>query len=306
VSDDCLKLTTYFGERDPGPEGFLADGLVAAYARHGVRVSALFRGVEGFGLAHGLHTDRLLTQAENLPIVSVAVDERERIERLVPEVEHLSRRGLVTLEHARLVRGGGPAGVEGETKLTVYLGRKERLDGRAAYEVVAERLHAAGARAATVLLGVDGTVDGARRRARFFGANADVPLMLIAVGPGPAIAAVAGEVGERLARALMTVEDVQRSPDGPGGRLQKLMVHTDDHDRLMARLREDGARGATALRGIWGFRGGREPHGDAFWALRRRVPVLVVVVDTPERIARAHAIAAEAPGLLTVEAVDPV
>src|SRR5205085_520306 len=93
-----LKLTTYFGERDPAGDGFLADRLVAAYARHGVRISALFRGIEGFGLAHGLHSERLLTVAEDLPIVSVAVDEAERIRGLLPEVREL---GVVTLEHAR-------------------------------------------------------------------------------------------------------------------------------------------------------------------------------------------------------------
>ena len=295
MSAECLKLTTYFGERDPADGGFLADRLVDAYARHGVRISALFRGVEGFGLAHGLHSERLLTASEDLPIVSVAVDAPERIRPLADEVREL---GLVTVERARW----GADAADGERKLTVYVGRKERAGGRRAHEVVVERLHAHGARAATVLLGVDGTLHGTRRRARFFGANADVPLMIIAVGPGPALSTAAAEIGERVPGALMTLEDLALDR---GSALHKLMVHTGEHDRLMARLRADGARGATALRGIWGFRAPAEPHGDAFWALRRRVPVLVVVVDTPERIARARDIATDTAGPLTVESVDP-
>jgi PII-like signaling protein len=299
VSGACLKLTTYFGERDGGRGGFLGDALVHAYERHGVQVSALFRGVEGFGLAHGLHTDRLLTVSEDLPIVSVAVDEPDRIERLVPEVEHLSRRGLVTVEHARRLPAEPPDGV---AKLTVYLGRKARVEGRRGYEVVVERLRAHGASAATVLLGVDGTLRGERRRARFFGANADVPLMVIAVGDGQALAAAAADVAALLPQALMTVEDLALDD----GALRKLMVHTDEHDRLMGRLRHANVRGATALRGIWGFRGDREPHGDAFWALRRRVPVVVIVVDTPEHVARARDIAADAAGPVTVESVAAI
>jgi PII-like signaling protein len=51
-------------------------------------------------------------------------------------------------------------------------------------------------------------------------------------------------------------------------------------------LREAGAAGATSLRGIWGYHGDHEPHGDRFWTLRRHVPVLTVIVDTPERIRR--------------------
>jgi PII-like signaling protein len=50
-------------------------------------------------------------------------------------------------------------------------------------------------------------------------------------------------------------------------------------------LRRGGAAGATALRGVWGFRGDVPPHGDRVLALRRDVPVLVEVVDSEERCA---------------------
>jgi PII-like signaling protein len=154
-----------------------------------------------------------------------------------------------------------------------------------------------------VLLGVDGTVGGERRRARFFGANADVPVMVIAVGDRSALAAAAAEIRG----TLVTFEPVRLTPHEhvADGRLLKLMVHTREHDRLMTRLRDAGVRGATALRGVWGFRAGERPHGDRFWALRHRVPELVVIVDAPERIARAYEIAAPV-GVVTCELVDPV
>ena len=69
-----LKLTTYFGERDRAGDRFLADALLDLYARHELRTSVVLRGVEGFGVKHHLHTDRLLTLSEDLPLVSVAVD----------------------------------------------------------------------------------------------------------------------------------------------------------------------------------------------------------------------------------------
>ena len=76
MSDEALKLTTYFGERDRFGGGFAADALTAAYARHDLAVSLLMRGVEGFGARQHLRTDRLLTLSEDLPLVSVAVDAR--------------------------------------------------------------------------------------------------------------------------------------------------------------------------------------------------------------------------------------
>ena len=59
------------------------------------------------------------------------------------------------------------------------------------------------------MLGVDGPVRGERRRARFFSANDSVPMMIIAVGAGEAIAAAAAELMRILPDPLMTLERVR-------------------------------------------------------------------------------------------------
>jgi PII-like signaling protein len=308
---DALKLTTYFGERDRVGERFLSDALVDLYARHRLRTSLVMRGVEGFGVKHHLHTDRLLTLSEDLPIVSVAVDLRPRVEAALDEVVALCGDGLITLERARMAGPEALPGVHEETKLTVYLGRGERARGRPAHVAVVEALHRHGVAGATVLLGVDGTAGGERRRARFFAANAQVPLMVVAVGAGERIAAALPDLRALPAESLITLErvrvckrDGQRlarpedvAASDPSGLAvwQKLMVYCGEQSRhgprplyaeLVRALRRAGAAGATALRGTWGYHGDHAPHGDSFWQLRRRVPVVTVIVDTPARIAR--------------------
>jgi PII-like signaling protein len=336
VIEDCLKLTTYFGERDRTEGAFLADALLDLYARHELATSVLLRGAEGFGVKHRLHTQRLLTLSEDLPLVSVAVDTRERIQRALPEVMDLSRQGLVTLERARLLtrRVGEvelPEELHEATKLTLYCGRKEKAGSRPAFLAAVELLHARGVAGATVLLGVDGTSHGGRRRARFFGTNAEVPLMVIAVGAGEAIAAALPELTRLFERPLMTLERVRivkrdgelvaepthlPEHDDSGLNLwQKLMVYAGEQARhggdplytlLIRRLREEGASGATALRGIWGYHGDHQPHGDRVLSLRRRVPILTTIVDRPERIRRWFQIVDELTdeaGLVTSEMV---
>lgn len=73
---------------------------------------------------------------------------------------------------------------------------------------------------------------------------------------------------------------------------QKLMVYAGEQARhagrplypqLVRELRGAGAMGATVLRGTWGYHGDHRPHGDTLLGIRRRVPVVAVVVDTPER-----------------------
>jgi PII-like signaling protein len=339
VNDDCLKLTTYFGERQRTPGAFVADELLDLYGRHELAASILLRGAAGFGHKHHLRTDRLLTLSEDLPLVSVAVDSRARIERALRDLPPLGVRGLITLERARMLTGEiGPVTLPEHlhetTKLTVYLGRQERVGGMAAFAAVCDLLHRRGVAGATVLLGVDGTAHGVRTRARFFARNADVPVMVIAVGDGGSIARVLPELGALLRRPLLTLERV-RVCKRDGERLadphtlpatddhgmavwQKLMVYTSEqtrhaarpvHHEIVRRLRANGTAGATTLRGVWGFHGDHAPHGDRLLQIARRVPVVTVVVDTPARIAEAYAVIDELTterGLVTSEMVPAV
>lgn len=337
MNDDCLKLTTYFGERDRADGGFLADAFTNIYARHELRTSLLIRGVEGFGMRHHLRTDRLLTLSEDLPLVSTAVDTRTRVESALSDINLLPFHGLITLERARMLTGPRIERVElpleatDAAKLTAYVGRRERVGARPAYEALVARLHAGGVDGASVLLGIDGTAHGVRQRARFFGRNAQVPVMVIAVGDGRRIAELAPELGAMLTAPLITLERVRvckrdgrllRQPhhlpetDPSGlGIWQKLMVHSGEqsrhhgrplHHQLIRRLREAGASGATTLRGIWGYHGDHPPHGDGFFQLQRRVPLVTVIIDTPARTRDWFAIVAELTdetGLVTSETV---
>src|SRR6185437_9456268 len=214
VNNDCLKLTTYFGERHRTDHEFVADALLDLYGRNEVEVSLMLRGAEGFGLKHHLRTDRILTLSEDLPLVSVAVDTRPRIESLLEEVTQVKRHGLITLERARMLTGevgavALPEELNEATKLTIYVGRQEQISCSPAFVAVCDLLHRRGIAGATTLLGVDGTAHGVRQRARFFGRNAEVPMMIIAVGAGEQIASVLPELGGLLRRPLLTLERVR-------------------------------------------------------------------------------------------------
>jgi PII-like signaling protein len=336
VIADCLKLTVYFGETDRVGGRLLSDELLDVFGQQELRAAVLLRGVEGFGLKNALRTDRFLSLSENLPIAAVAVDERTRIEALLPRVAELVSGGLITLERARLVSGRLaplelPETLHEATKLTLYLGRDERIGGRPAYLAVVDHLHRSGLAGATVLLGVDGTTHGRRQRARFFSRNESVPVMVISVGAGAVVNEALEGLGRLLDEPIATFERIGvckrdgRLLAGPPrlaeqdeaglGIWQKLMVYAGEqarHDgrplyiQLIRRLREEGASGATAVRGIWGFSGDHPPHGDRLLQVRRRVPILTTVVDTPDRIQRWFRIVDELTdeaGLVTSELV---
>jgi PII-like signaling protein len=336
VNEDGLKLTSYFGERQRTAGGFAADALLGLYGRHEVASSILLRGMEGFGGSRHPRTDRSLSLSEDLPLIAVAVDTRSRIEALAEPTARLTGTGLVTLERARLLSGDIqpatlPEAGEDETKMTVYLGRQERVYRVPAFVAVCDLLHRRGVAGATVLLGVDGTAHGTRQRAAFFSRNAGTPMMVIAVGSGERISRALPELGGLLRRPLLTLEGVRickrdgqllcEPPALPGNdeadrpMWHKLMVYTSEaalfegqpiHRTIVRRLRAAGISGATTQRGIWGFHGDHAPHGDRLFQLGRRVPAVTIVIDAPERIATAFTIIDELTaeqGLVTSEAV---
>ncbi len=317
MSEPGIKLTSYFSERDRAGDRFLADALFDVYERHEMRTSVLLRGTSGFGRHHPLQTDRLLTLSESLPLVSIAIDTRERVEHALADVLATVNHGMISLERAQIASGtpleklqiADDAGAA--VKLTLYGGRSIRHRGQAGYVAAVDLLREVGAAGASVLLGVDGTLHGERRRARFFARNAGIPLMLLAIGRAHALGAAVPHLAKLFDEPVATVERVQicksdgaliAAPEAVPARdssgmpiLQKLMIHAEEqakygehplHVELIRRLREEHAAGATVLRGVRGFYAGHEPFADRLLALRRNVPVHVVVVDTPAAVQR--------------------
>jgi len=336
VNQDSFKLTSYFGERLRTDGGFAADALLDLYGRHEIATSILLRGVEGFGARHRLRTDRSLTLSEDLPLIAIAIDSRPRIKEVLEPTARLLSAGLVTLERAQLLSGDIEAlalrdEVNEETKLTIYLGRQERVYRVPAFVAVCDLLRRRGVAGATALLGVDGTAHGSRERASFFSRNAGTPMMLIAVGSGERIGRVLPELGGLLRRPLLTLERVRickrdgkllctpsalPGTDETGMPLwHKLMVYTSEaalhdgqpvHRAIVRELRAAGIAGATTQRGVWGFHGDHAPHGDRLLQLGRRVPAVSVVIDAPDRIATAFSIIdklTREQGLVTSETV---
>jgi PII-like signaling protein len=314
---ELLQLRFHFGERDRAGDRPLEAAVMEACARRGVSAAVLLRGVTGFGLKHGLRTDRLLTLSEDAPLVAVAVGETEVVEDLAAEVRGMAREGLVTLEalgeghedrprsSPRIARetANSPEGEDGDRVQVTIWG--PRSGSGSPHLAAVTALHRCGAEAATVLLGVDGVLDGERRRARFFGANRGVPAITVAVGERRRIEAAVAELEG--APHLVTVEpvescsriarashhgEVESTAPAEATRITLVTSEIASHDgrptylEFVDALRREGAPGATALRGVWGFRGGGTPRGDRVLALRRDVPILVEVVDTPERAER--------------------
>jgi PII-like signaling protein len=328
-----LKLTTYLGERQRSGSEFVAEAMLDLFTERSVASSIMLRGVTGFGSRHVLRTDESLSLSEDPPITIAALDTDDVIAAVAGDVAALLPQGLITVERARSVEEPQDIPADaGSVRITVGLGRNRRIGHAPAFAAVCDLFHRHHFAGATALLGVDGTLDGHRRRAHFFSRNRDVPLVIIAVGTAEQARAALPGLQAIPIHPLVTAERIvvckrdgvflQRPPalpaaDSRGRPLwQKLMIHTSEatrhdgqpiHRAIVRQLRQQrAAMGATVLRGVWGFHGDQAPHGDRFIQWGRQVAVTTTIIDTPENIARSFELVDDLTaehGLVTCETV---
>ena len=95
----ALRLTVLVGEEDVWHHKPLYAEIVHRAYDAGLAGASVFRGVEGFGSSCIVHTQRLLSLSEELPVAIVVVDTEERVRAFLPRLEELlADGGLVTLD----------------------------------------------------------------------------------------------------------------------------------------------------------------------------------------------------------------
>ncbi|MFJ9734775.1 DUF190 domain-containing protein [Streptomyces sp. NPDC101169] len=109
----ALRLTVYIGEDDTWHHKPLYSEIVHRAHAAGLAGASVFRGVEGFGASSRIHTSRLLSLSEDLPVAIVVVDAEQRIRAFLPQLDELVGEGLVTLEDCEVIRYVG-RGADGD------------------------------------------------------------------------------------------------------------------------------------------------------------------------------------------------
>lgn len=107
------RVTVFIGESDSHGHTPLATEIVHRAHRAGMAGASVFRGIEGFGASNHLHTTRILSLSDDLPIAIVIVDTDERIRDFMPQLEELVEEGLVIVDDVEVVRYVGRGGRSG-------------------------------------------------------------------------------------------------------------------------------------------------------------------------------------------------
>lgn len=103
----ALRLTIFIGEADIWHHKPLFTEIVHRAHTAGLSGASVFRGVEGYGASNHIHTTRLLSLSEDLPVAIVIIDTADRIRAFLPQLDDLVTTGLVTLDEVTVVRYAG-------------------------------------------------------------------------------------------------------------------------------------------------------------------------------------------------------
>jgi PII-like signaling protein len=103
-TERARRLTVLVGEGDRWQHRPVFTEIVHRAHEAGLAGASVFRGVEGYGGSQLIHTTRLLSLSEDLPVAVVIVDAVERIDAFLPQLDGLVRDGLVLLDDVDVVR----------------------------------------------------------------------------------------------------------------------------------------------------------------------------------------------------------
>ncbi|MEU0786004.1 DUF190 domain-containing protein [Streptomyces sp. NPDC006173] len=114
LTGSALRVTIFIGENDTWHRKPLYAEIVHRAHAAGLAGASVFRGIEGFGASSLIHTSRLLSMSEDLPVAVIVVDTEERVRAFLPQLDGLVTEGLVILDDCEVIRYVGRDGTPGE------------------------------------------------------------------------------------------------------------------------------------------------------------------------------------------------
>jgi PII-like signaling protein len=104
IEGPAVRLTIFIGEDDMWHHKPLYHEIVHRAHAAGLAGASVLRGIEGYGASSRVHTTRLLSLSQDLPIAVVIVDQDDRIRAFLPHLDELVTEGLVIVDPVEVIR----------------------------------------------------------------------------------------------------------------------------------------------------------------------------------------------------------
>jgi PII-like signaling protein len=99
-----ILLRIFIGESDSYKGHTLYEAIVVRARELHLAGATVIRGIMGFGASSRIHSTKLLTLSEDLPIIIEIVDTEDKINLLMSFLDEVVREGLITKERVNIIK----------------------------------------------------------------------------------------------------------------------------------------------------------------------------------------------------------
>ena len=104
IEGPALRLTIFVGESDQWHHHPVYTEIVHRAHRSGLAGASVLRGIEGYGASSHVHTTRILSLSEDLPVAVVIIDAAQRVRDFLPQLDELITEGIVIIDPVEVIR----------------------------------------------------------------------------------------------------------------------------------------------------------------------------------------------------------
>ena len=108
TDSEAKLLRIFIGESDKYNGRPVYEEIVLKAREANLAGATVIKGIMGFGANSKIHTSKLLTLSEDMPLIVEIVDTLEKIENFIPTINNIFENanigGLVTIEKAQIIK----------------------------------------------------------------------------------------------------------------------------------------------------------------------------------------------------------
>jgi len=106
IASKAKRLRIYIGEADQWKHRSLYHIIVEKAKELDMGGATVFRGLMGYGADKRMHTANILDLSSDLPVLVEIIDSEEYIEKLLPYLNEMLEKGLVTIDDVEVIKYG--------------------------------------------------------------------------------------------------------------------------------------------------------------------------------------------------------
>jgi len=99
-----IRMRIWFNEGDRYGEDLLYEAFLKLFRKEGFAGATVIRGIAGYGARSMRRGTGSVEPSRDLPVIVIAVDSQEKIDRVMPKIDEMMSGGMITMEPTTVLR----------------------------------------------------------------------------------------------------------------------------------------------------------------------------------------------------------